>query len=136
MAKMALLASYVSLNAVDMSSRIKSAKLTVEVEQLDSTTFGGDGWKEVTGGLKSGGLEIEFTDDFASSGGVDGVLWPLLGTLVAFEVRPDDAAVGVNNPKYTGTVLVSGAPMGGAVGELAMKSVNFGTSGAVTRATS
>lgn len=136
MAKMALLASYVSLNGVDMSNRIKSAKLTVEVEQLDSTTFGGDGWKEITGGLKSGGLEIEFTDDFANSGGVDGTLWPLLGTLVSFEVRPDDAVVGTNNPKYTGTCLVSGSPMGGAVGELAMKSVNFATSGAVTRATS
>ena len=136
MAKMALLAMYVAINGTDYSDRIKSAKLTVEVEQLDSTTFGGDGWKEITGGLKSGGLEIEWTDDFASSGGVDGFLWPLLGTNVSFEIRPDDATVGVNNPKYTGECLVSGAPTGGAVGELAMKSTNFATSGAVARATS
>jgi hypothetical protein len=133
MAKMALLASYVSINGADMSDRVKSAKLTIEVETLDSTTFGGDGWKEVTGGLKSAGLEVEFTDDFAA-GQVDGLIFAILGTNVAFEVRPDDAVVGANNPKYTGTVLVTGASMGGSVGELAGKSINFPTSGAVTRA--
>ena len=136
MAKMALLAMYVSINGTDLSDRIKSAKLTVEVEQLDSTTFGGDGWKEVTGGLKSGGLEIEWTDDFAATGGVDAFLWNLLGQNVPFEVRPDDAVVGTNNPEYSGECLVSGAGMGGSVGELAMKSTNFGTSGPVSRATS
>lgn len=136
MAKMALLAEYVEINGTDMSDRIKSAKLTVEVEQLDSTTFGGDGWKEVTGGLKSAGLEIEWTDDFAASGGVDGFIWPILGTNVGFEVRPDDAAVGTNNPSYTGECLISGTSVGGSVGELAMKSTNFPTSGAVARAVS
>jgi hypothetical protein len=136
MPKMALLAQYVEIDSVDMSDRIKTARVTVEVNQLDATTFGGDGWKEVVGGLKTGGLEIEWTDDFAASGGVDGFIWDRLGTNVPFEVRPDDAVVGVNNPSFTGELLVAGTQVGGTVGELAMKSTNFPTSGAIARATS
>lgn len=136
MPKMALLAQYVEIDSVDMSDRIKTARVTVEVNQLDATTFGGDGWKEVVGGLKTGGLEIEWTDDFEASGGVDGFIWDRLGTNVPFEIRPDDAAVGTNNPSFTGECLVAGTQVGGTVGELAMKSTNFPTSGTVVRATS
>jgi hypothetical protein len=44
--------------------------------------------------------------------------------------------VGASNPKYTGSVLITQASIGGAVGELAMKSLTFPVTGAVTRAVS
>jgi hypothetical protein len=134
MAVMALTNEYLALNSTNMSSFIKSAVLTVDVAQLDSTAMG-DAWTDVIGGLKSGSLAITFNDDFAASA-TDVTLWPLLGTVVTFEVRPDGGAVAATNPKYTGSVLISQHAIGGSVGELAAKSVTFPTTGAITRATS
>ena len=134
MAVMALTAEYLSINAVAMSDHVKSAALAVDVDQLDSTAMG-PGWKAAIGGLKAGTLTVTFNDDTATSQ-VDALLWPLLGTVVAFELRLSDAAVGAGNPKYTGSILISQHNLGGAVGELAAKNLTFQTSGAVTRATS
>lgn len=135
MAVFALTNEYLALNgsATNVNDHVKSAVLTVDVAQLDSTAMG-DTWVEVIGGLKSGQLAITFNDDAAASN-IDSILWPLLGTVVTFEVRPTDSAVGTSNPKYTGSVLISQAAIGGGVGELAAKSLTFPTSGTVTRAT-
>lgn len=134
MAVFALTDMYVALNgsASNLNDHVKSATLTVDVAQLDSTAMG-DSWVEVIGGLKSGSLAIQFNDDAAASN-IDSILWPLLGTVVTFEVRPTSAAVGAGNPKYTGSVLISGAALGGSVGDLASKSLTFPTSGTITRA--
>ena len=135
MAVQALVAEVVTLNSVDQSDRCKSATLTIDSAQLDTTTFASDGWTEMIGGLKSGTLTLEFLDDVAASQ-LDSELFPLLGTVVTFAVRLDDAAVGTSNPEYQGSVLVTQHNIGGAVGELATKSLSFPITGAVTRATS
>lgn len=135
MAVFALTTEYCALNGADRSADIKSATLTVDAAQLDTTDFASGGWVEMIGGLKSGTLAIEFQDDVASSA-VDSVLWPLLGTVVTFEVRATSAVVGVSNPKWTGSVLITSHTIGGGVGELAKKSLSFPTTGTVTRATS
>jgi hypothetical protein len=135
MAVMALVSTYTALNGADRSADIKSSTLTIDVNELDTTDFASAGWTERIGGLKSGTLTIEFQDDVAASA-VDSVLWPLLGTVVSFEVRATSASVGASNPKWSGSVLITSHSIGGAVGELAMKSLSFPTSGAVTRATS
>ncbi|GAA0348702.1 hypothetical protein GCM10009540_81340 [Streptomyces turgidiscabies] len=135
MPKMVLLAEYVSINANVLNEFTTKAELTVEVEQKDVTTYASLGWKEVIGGLKSGELGLEFKNDFAATK-LDAIMWPLLGTVVPFEVRPDQAAVGTSNPKWTGSVLISGwNPITGSVGDEATVSLGFPTSGAVTRAT-
>lgn len=133
MAVLAFTDCYVSINATNLSDHVKSVSLTVDVAQLDSTAMG-DTYTEMIGGLKSGSLAITFNDDFAASN-VDATIWPLLGTAVAFEIRPTSSAVGATNPKWTGSVLISGTSVGGGVGELAAKSVTWPTTGTVTRAT-
>lgn len=134
MPKMVLLAEFVSLNSNDLKSYTTKAELSVEVDEKDVTTYGSLGWKEVLGGLKSGGLGLEFKQDVAAAA-LDSIMWPLLGTVVPFEVRADQAAVGASNPKYTGNVLIKGwNPITGSVGDDATVSVSFPTSGAVTRA--
>lgn len=136
MAKMVLTSEYVEINSVDVSSYVRKAELSVEVEDKDVTTFGSAGWTEVLGGLKSAELSIEFLNDFAAND-LDSDMWALLGTVVTFEVRPTSAAVGTSNPSYTGSVLVnSWNPIEGGVGDEATVSVSFPVSGAVTRATS
>jgi hypothetical protein len=135
MPKMVLTASYFSLNGVNRSDRTNKIELSVEVDEQDMTTFASLGWKEVAGGLKSGQLGAEFKQD-AAAGQIDEAVWALIGQVVPFEVRLDNAAVGLSNPKYTGNVLVKGwTPISGSVGDGASVSVSWPTSGAVARAT-
>jgi len=135
MAAFALTNEYFALNAVDMSSFVKSATLTLDAAALDSTAMG-DSWTEQTPGLKSGTLALTFNDDYAATT-VDDRLFPLFGTVVTFEVRPvAGIAVSATNPRYTGSVLVTQHTIGGDVGSLAAKQLSFPTSGTVTRATS
>ncbi|GAA2108698.1 hypothetical protein [Streptomyces synnematoformans] len=136
MPKMVLLAQYLSLNGTDLSEYTKKAELAVEVEDKDVTTYTSLGWKEVLGGLKSGELGIDFLQDFAATE-LDSVMWPLLGTVVPFAIRPDQGVVGTSNPEYTGNILVKEwKPIEGSVGDEASVGVSFPTSGAVARATS
>lgn len=135
MAKLVLLAAFVSLNANNLSEFTRKAELSVEVEDKDVTTYTSLGWKELLGGLKSGELGLEFLQDVAATK-LDSIMWPLLGTVVPFEVRLDNAVVGPSNPKYTGSVLINGwNPIEGSVGDEASVSVGYPTSGAVVRAT-
>jgi hypothetical protein len=136
MPKMVLLASYLSINAVDRSDRTHKIELTAEVEEKDVSTFASSGWKEVLGGQKSAGLGVGFKQDVVASG-LDEAMWALFGTVVPFEVRLSNAAVSTSNPKYTGNVLIkSWAPINGSVGDTAELDVSWPASGAVTRATS
>ncbi|MFE7094616.1 phage tail tube protein [Streptomyces erythrochromogenes] len=136
MPTMVLTGQYIALNGTNLSSNARKAELTMEVEDKDVTTYGSLGWKEVKGGLKSGELGIEFLQDVAAAG-LDSIMWPLFGSVVSFEVRADQAAVGTSNPKYTGNVLIKQwNPIEGSVGDEASVSVTYPTSGVVTRATS
>ena len=135
MPKMVLLAEYLSLNGVDLSEYTRKGELAVEVEEKDITNYASAGWKELLGGLKSGELGIEFLQDVAATK-IDSIMWPLLGTVVAFEVRLSNAVVGTSNPKYTGSVLIKEwKPIEGSVGDEASVSVSYPTSGTVLRAT-
>lgn len=135
MPKMVLLAEFLSLNGTDLSEYTRKAEVTVEVEDKDVTTYASLGWKEVLGGLKSGELGVEFLQDVAATE-IDSIMWPLLGTVVPFAVRLDQAAVGTSNPEYSGNVLINGwNPIEGSVGDEASVSRSYPTSGAVLRAT-
>jgi len=134
MAKMVLLAEFVSIGGNDLSSYTRKAEVSVEVEDKEVTTYASLGWKEVLGGLKSGELGLEFLQDVAATK-IDSIMWPLLGTVVPFEVRLDSSVASASNPKYTGSVLINGwNPVEGSVGDEASVSVSFPTSGVVTRA--
>ncbi|WP_327413235.1 hypothetical protein [Streptomyces sp. NBC_01233] len=134
MAKMVLLAQFLSLNGTDVSEYVRKAELTMEVEDKDVTTYSSLGWKEVLGGLKSGELSIEFLQDVAATE-IDSIMWPLFGTVVPFVTRADQAAVGASNPSYSGNVLIKQwNPIEGSIGDEASVGVGYPTSGAVARA--
>ena len=132
MASYALTSQVVTLNAVDYSDHLRSATLTLDAAQLDTTDFASGGWTEAIGGLKSGTLSLEFMDDVADND-VDEELYALLGTVVAFAIKATSSAISASNPEYQGNVLITGHSLGGAVGELAQKSLSFPTSGAIVR---
>lgn len=126
---------YLALGGTDYSAHVKSAVLTVDANQLDSTDMASGGWTEAEPGMKSGQLAVTWQDDVAAAS-IDSVLWSLFATKPTFEVRATSSAVGTSNPKYTGSVLCTNTSIGGAVGDLAQKSTTWPTSGAVSRATS
>lgn len=135
MTAMVLTSAYVAVAGVSVSNRCKKIEITVEVDEKDVTTFASAGWKEVLGGIKSGGLAMSFNNDNTDDD-LDEDFWGYFGTLQTFEVRPTSAAVGVTNPKFTGSVLVKELkPIAGGVGDVNEFDVTWPTSGAVTRAT-
>lgn len=135
MAKSVLLASFIALNAGDLSAYCSKIELKAEVEDKDVTTFASGGWSEVLGGIKSFELGLTFKQDVAASA-IDSIMWPLfLAGITTFEVRLSNAVVGASNPKYTGSVLIKEwAPISGSVGDVAEVDVTFPGTAALTRA--
>jgi hypothetical protein len=136
MSTQVLLAEFVSLNAVDLSSRAKSSTIALNAAEVDFTSFGSAGWSEGKPGIRSGTLSVEFYGDEASSL-VQQTLWPLFtaGTVFAFDLRGSNAARSATNPSYTGSCFITALPpLAGGVGEGQMVSMTFKITGAVTRA--
>ena len=135
MAKSVLLASFISINAVDLSAFASKIELKVECEDQDVTTFASGGWNERLAGLKSFELGVTWKQDVAASQ-LDSQLWALFATITSFEVRLSNGVVGTSNPKYTGSVLIKEhSPVNGSVGDVAEMDVSYPGSGALSRAT-
>ena len=119
-----------------VTSSCASVTISVEADDVETTAFGGSGWRTRIGGLKSGSVDFEFHQDFAA-GSIDALFWPNLGGTVAVKVRPGGtAAIGTTNPEYQFDVLVAQYnPIDSAVGDLATVSVSLPITGVVTRAT-
>lgn len=136
------MAKFVTTNPViviggsTVTASCASATISIEADDVETTSFGTDGWRTRIGGLKGGSVDFEFHQDFGV-GGIDALLWPLLGGTAAISIRPGgSAAVGTSNPQYTFDAgIFQYSPMDGAVGDLATVSVSFPITGPVTRAT-
>jgi hypothetical protein len=134
MAKFVATDHKITINGTNVSDSLQSVDLTIQADEVDTTTFGG-AWKTMTGGLRSGSLTLNFYQDFGA-GSVDATLWPLLNTAATVVITPTSTAVSATNPSYTAVCLVSQyQPFASTVGDLATLSVTWPTSGTVTRAT-
>jgi hypothetical protein len=135
MAELVFLTPQVLLNAVDLSDHLKSATLTYTADSPEFTASG-DGTREYLGGLKQWSVSLEFNQDYAAST-VDITLFSIVGTVVALELKADDAATDVTNPSFEGNVVVTSyQPLGGSIGEAVMAPVSLQGSGTLTRASS
>jgi hypothetical protein len=135
MAKYVVTATVVKIGSTNVSDSCASATLELTAADVDVTDFGGAGWTEVIGGLKSGTVTLDFHNDYGV-GGINTILNPLLGTIATVTLVPNGTAVSATNPIWTAPVLVNSvSPIAGAVGDLATFSVSFPTSGEVTFAT-
>lgn len=127
--------AFILLNGVNMSAMARSLVLKTSAAELDNTAFGNTYHSRI-GGLKDGQIDIEWNQDYAAAQ-EDALIFPLLGTVVTFEVRPTSAARSATNPAYTGSVLISDySPLDGKVGDLAVNKSTWKTTGTITRATS
>lgn len=135
MAKTVVTSRYVSIGTADVSSALSGASLEITVEEVDKTSLGSAGWREVAAGLKSGSVTLNFQQDYAA-GAIDSLLYPLIGTEATVTIRSSSATVSASNPSYSAVILVSQyTPIAGSVGDLATFDVTFPTVGAVSRAT-
>ena len=134
MARIVLTNAVVKINSVDLSDHIANIELSQEFEDVETTAFG-DAGRTRTGGLEDSSISLDFHQDFAAAS-VDATISPLVGGTASFEILPNGGTASSENPKYTGTVLITEwTAVSGAVGELATASVTWPVSGVVTRAT-
>jgi hypothetical protein len=124
----------VTLGTTNVSTYLTQTELGLEADEVETTAFGAT-FRTRVGGLKNGLLTLQFNQDFGA-GGVDALLFPLLGSAVAFVITPSSTAVSATNPSYSGTALVTQyTPISASVGDLATFSVSWSTTGSITRAT-
>ena len=123
-----------TLNSEDLSTAVAAVTLEITREEQETTAFGNSARTRI-GGLQDASLSVDFHQDFGSAA-VDSQLFPLLGSQVAFTIKPTSDAVSDTNPEYSGTVLVTQySPFANSVGDLASFSVTFPVSGEITRGT-
>lgn len=136
MAKKVYLNCYVELGGTNVTDYVASAGWDDDYEEVDLTTYGSGGAKEVGGGLESGKLDLKFKNDYAG-GALDAIMWALRSrTPQTWKVRPEkDIVVSSANPQYSGNVLIKGWKFGGQVGSAADVDVSYPLSGTVTRST-
>lgn len=134
MAKFAATDYKVMLNATNLSTSLQSVELSLEADDLETTTFGTT-FRERISGLKSGSVTLSFFQDFAAAS-VDATLFPLFGSSGTFVITPTGTAVSATNPSYTFVALINNyTPFASSVGDIATLSVTLPISGTVTRAT-
>jgi len=133
MARVVLTDAMVKIGSTDLSDHVASVEIAIERDAIETTAFGQSGRTRV-GGLEDSSISLDFHQDFDPAE-VDATIFPEVGSVVAFEIAPKGTAIGTANPKFTGDVLVTEWGFGGAIGELATKSVTWPVSGTVTRGT-
>ena len=131
MAKLVLTNAVVKINGTDYSTNVNQVELSVSADEVDVTSFGSSGWRQVQGGLKSGTVTLSLHNDYAA-----GVLWPLFNTAATFVVIPNGTVVSASNPSYSFEALVNSLqPVSGAIGDLVVQNLTLPITGAVTRGT-
>lgn len=118
-----------------MSAMATKVTLKTSAAELDNTAFGATYHSRI-GGLKDYTVDIEWNTDFAAAQ-TDALLFPLLGTVVALEVRATSGARSATNPAYTGSVLIKDyVPLDGKIGDLANSASSWPGTGTLSRLTS
>lgn len=140
MAKFVLTSVTTKINNVDFSDHLASVTIDLTADEVETTAFGGSGFRTRVGGLKDGSITLSFHNDFGTSGSdaVDSTIWSLFNTNATVVVTPTSGTVSPSNPSYSGVFLVSQVnPISGSVGDLATRDVTWpvaGTAG-ITRGT-
>jgi len=125
---------------VDLTDHVTSITINRQFDELDVTAMGAGGHAFIAG-LESSTISVDFLND-DSAGQVMSVLNALVGTVAAFKIcqtttaiaaLTSSATISATNPLYTGSILVNKlTPIAGKVGDVAVQSLTFTVSGAMT----
>ncbi len=137
MAKFVLTDADVVIDGNNLSDHVESLTINHGVETPESTSMG-DTTRRRLVGLLDWSIDITFRQDFTdASNTVDEILFPLVGAAAfVIVIKPTSAAVGVNNPTFTGTCLLQTYnPLAGTVADTAAANATFVSDGTLVRAT-
>jgi hypothetical protein len=126
---------------VDLTDHVTSLTINRQFDELDVTAMGATGHAFIAG-LESSTISVDFLNDDATAQ-VMTTLNTLVGTNAKFKIlqtttpgTPSTGTVSATNPLYSGLVLVNKlTPVAGKVGDVAVQSLTFTVSGAITVAT-
>ena len=121
-----------TINGVDFSNHIAAVTLNITSDEIETTAFGGSGFRTRIAGLKDASITLDFHQDFATTGGsaVDQTIFAAFGSLATVVVTPTSGSVSPTNPSFTGVYLVSQTnPIASSVGDLATQSLTWPTAG-------
>jgi hypothetical protein len=127
---------------VDLTDHVTSLTINRQFDELDVTAMGASGHSFIAG-LESSTISVDFLNDDATAQ-VMTTLNALVGTNAKFKIlqtttpgTPTTGTPSATNPLYSGLVLVNKlTPVAGKVGDVAVQSLTFTVSGAITVATS
>ena len=126
---------------VDLTDHVTSLTINRQFDELDVTAMGASGHSFIAG-LESSTISVDFLNDDATAQ-VMTTLNSLVGTNAKFKIlqtttpgTPTTGTPSATNPLYSGLVLVNKlTPVAGKVGDVAVQSLTFTVSGAITVAT-
>jgi len=126
---------------VDLTDHVTSLTINRQFDELDVSAMGATGHSYIAG-LESSTISVDFLNDDATAQ-VMTTLNALVGTNAKFKIlqtttpgSPSTGTVSATNPLYSGLVLVNKlTPVAGKVGDVAVQSLTFTVSGAITVAT-
>jgi len=127
---------------VDLTDHVTQLTINRGFDELDVTAMGALGHAFIAG-LESSTISVDFLNDDATAQ-VMTTLNTLVGTNAKFKIlqttvpgTPSTGTPSATNPLYSGLVLVNKlTPVAGKVGDVAVQSLTFTVSGAITVANS
>ena len=119
---------------VDLSDHAQSLTINRTFDELDVTAMGNLGHSFIAG-LEASTVSVDFLNDDTTSS-VMQTLNTLVGTISAVKLIQNSAvAISATNPLYTAWIDVNKiTPIAGKVGDVAVQSLQFTVSGAMTTA--
>lgn len=112
---------------VDYSNQITNCVINRTRATVSSPATWGDVTTDVNAGARTETLTINFLTSVAAAS-FWAELWDALDTdsgELDFEIRLSDAAVGADNPEFSGTLVTTGVDTGGQAGEIRSQSQTF-----------
>ena len=132
--KLVLLNCSVYVDGTQLTERAKQVSISESADQIDATTFGGNGYREFEQGLKTGEIQVTFVQGF-DAGGAHATLYPLWTAGDEFEIRigPHSDSGSTTNPVYVAPVkMFTYNFLQGEIGNLSENPVTFQLTGPPT----
>lgn len=117
----------VNVDGTDLTQSARACTIDTSADEVEVTTFGGNGYHEFEPGLKAGSIEVEFLQGFDALG-VHATLWPLSVSNEEFPIiiGPKGATAATDNPLFTAPVkLFAYRFLQGEVGAASPNPVTF-----------
>jgi hypothetical protein len=138
MPRLVLNNAYVLFASNDISEFVTQIELKTSVDTIDTTRIGSQS-RTRQAGVFDNSVTFQFNQDYASNALeqlVNGTSMAntTVGTTVQMQVRPVNAAVSANNPKYTfNAVITEWQSVSGELGSLSTVLVTWPISGNITK---